>query len=228
MSVRTTSCPGCSISVNVPLAMTNVKCPKCATVWNPSAPAAATPSPHATANRINQTQADANEESEQQSMGNAALIAGVVGGAMMLIAMAGLILVVVNREGTPIAAEIEETIKPAVPEPYREIRKPEEQRRRIYADYRRVARTTVETPLILPQGTKARQSLEDTLDGVFDRELTRFAALHDISVDDVKEVIKEGDAKKWDTTPRSNAVRDGKRVYTKEMSEGWEKNPNRK
>jgi hypothetical protein len=60
------------------------------------------------------------------------------------------------------------------------------------------------------------------LQKTFDRELMRFAALHDITVDDVKEVIKEGDAKGWDGRPRSNAVRDGKRVYTKEMSEGYE------
>ena len=32
---------------------------------------------------------------------------------------------------------------------------PEETRRRIYNDYRQVARTTVETPLILPQGPQA-------------------------------------------------------------------------
>ncbi len=82
--------------------------------------------------------------------------------------------------------------------------------------------------MILPQGTKARASLEDMLQKTYDRELMHFAALHDITVDDVKEVIKEGDAKVWDDSPRSNAVRDGKRVYTKEMSEGWQRNPNRK
>jgi hypothetical protein len=124
--------------------------------------------------------------------------------------------------------EVEETIKPATPEPYRIINLPEEQRRRIYNDYRKVARTTVEKPLVLPQGSKPRQSLEDMLQKTYDRELTHFAALHDITVADVQEVIKEGDAKVWDDSPRSNAVRDGKRVYSKEMSEGWELNPNRK
>ena len=140
-------------------------------------------------------------------------------------------LFLLNRPTDPSqlsVVEVEETIKPATPEPYREIRLPEDTRRRIYNDYRQVARTTVETPLILPQGTKARASLEDMLQKTYDRELMRFAALHDISVDDVKEVIKEGDAKVWDDSPRSNAVRDGKRVYTKEMSEGWQRNPNRK
>ena len=79
-------------------------------------------------------------------------------------------------------------------------------------------------------GTAVRQSLdlEEMLQKTFDRELMRFAALHDITVDDVKEVIKEGDAKVWDDSPRSNAVRDGRRVYAKEKSEGWKRNPNRK
>ena len=147
----------------------------------------------------------------------------------MLIAMLGLLLIVINREPTPTqTAKVEDTIKPLEPEPYRIIDKDEETRKRIYADYRKVARTTVEVPLVLPQGKKARASLEDTLQKTFDRELVAFAALHDITVEDVKEVIKEGDAKVWDDSPRSNAVRDGKRVYAKEKSEGWVKNPNRK
>ncbi|MFK8112276.1 MAG: hypothetical protein AB8B91_08740 [Rubripirellula sp.] len=225
MSIRRLNCPGCSIAVNVPAAMTNVKCPQCATVWNVNNPSAAKPAQPAPT----ETPSAAGKEAEQQSMGNAAMIAGIVGGLMMLIAMFGLVMVIMNRETTPIAkTEVEDTIKPAIPEEYRVIRKDEETRRRIYADYRTVAKTTTEVPLILPQGTRPRKSLENMLQGTQDRELRRFAALHDISLEDVHEVIKEGDAKKWDTRPRSNAVRDGKRVYTKEMSEGWEKNPNRK
>ena len=224
MSIRSVSCPGCGIQVNVPAAMANVKCPKCATVWNVNNPAAAKKSAAAKA---------ASQPSEPKKAAatdtNAAVIAGVVGGAIMLIAMIGLFLIVINQEPTPTqTAEVEDTIKPLEPEPYRIIDKPEETRRRIYADYRKVARTTVEVPLILPQGTKPRESLEDTLQKTFDRELVAFAALHDISVEDVKEVIKEGDAKVWDDSPRSNAVRGGKRVYAKEKSEGWAPNPNRK
>lgn len=159
------------------------------------------------------------------------MFAGLVGGGMLLMAMVGVVAMLLHRTPEPsetAATEVEETIKPAIPEPYREIRLPEATRKRIYNDYRKVARTTVETPLVLPQGTKMRASLENTLQLTYERELSRFAALHDITVDDVKEVIKEGDAKVWDSSPRSNAVRDGKRVYTKEMSEGWQKNPNRK
>ncbi len=185
-------------------------------------------SPAAAAAQLDQEDAVA-ENKEFTPTG--ALVAGLVGGGMFLFALIGLVVFVVNRPASPSptsTAEVEETIKPSTPEPYREIRLPEDMRRRIYDDYRKVARTTVETPLILPQGTGARASLENMLQKTYDRELMHFAALHDITVDDVKEVIKEGDAKVWDDSPRSNAVRDGKRVYSKEMSEGWQKNPNRK
>jgi hypothetical protein len=215
MSVRRLNCPGCGIAVNVPVAMTNVRCPQCQTIWNANAPAVAAPIPNELDGPPPST-----EQADDPTTNN----------AMVLIAMIGLMIVILRREPATPTAQVaaEETIKPAIPEPYREINKPEELRRRIYADYRTVARTTVEVPLALPQGTKARKNVEDTLQGVFDRELTAFAALHDITVADVKEVIKEGDAKQWDKSPRSHAVRDGKRVYTEEMSEGWQKNPNRK
>jgi hypothetical protein len=201
-------------------------------VWNPAAGSAA-PSQAGTKQAAPSKQTDPAEVAEAEPLTHsaAALIAGLVGGGMALLATLALIFVVLNRQPPPSqtsASQVEDTIKPAIPEPYREIDLPEETRRRIYDDYRRMARTTVEVPLPLPQGTKVRASLEDTLGKAHDRELLHFAALHDISVDEVQEVIKEGDAKRWDTRPRSHAVRDGKRVYPKEMSEGWKPNPNRK
>lgn len=207
--------------------MANVKCPACATVWNVNTQAAAAKGAPANAAE----EKPAKSEEEDNSFANIAIIGGLVGGLLMLVTFLGLAIVILNRDSPPstATAEIEDTIKPLEPEEYRIISKDEATRRRIYKDYRTVAKTSVERPLILPQGTRARQNLEDMLQKTFDRELMHFAALHDITVDDVKEVIKEGDAKVWDDSPRSNAVRDGKRMYAKEKSEGWElKNPNRK
>ena len=109
---------------------------------------------------------------------------------------------------------------------FREIKLPEATRKRIYEDYRAVARTTIEKPLPLPQGSPARPALEQMLQKALDRELNRFAALHNISLDDVHEVILEGDAKSWDPSPRSHATRNGKRLYSEEMSEGWKPSTN--
>jgi LSD1 subclass zinc finger protein len=130
------NCPGCQIAVNVPVGMASVKCPSCGAIFNPNAPVA-TP----------KAEADAEQEAEDAetdaAMGKAAIIAGVVGGTMMLLAMIGLMLIVISREPDPttVTKVVEDTIKPAVPEEYREIRLPEEHRKRIYTDYRMVART---------------------------------------------------------------------------------------
>ncbi|MCH5374319.1 MAG: hypothetical protein JJ992_10095, partial [Planctomycetes bacterium] len=129
-------------------------------VWNPAAGSAGA-SHGGNQQAVPSKQAEPAEVAEKETLTHsaAALIAGLVGGGMALLATLGLIFVVLNREPPPSqtsAAQVEDTIKPATPEPYREIDLPEETRRRIYNDYRRMARTTVEVPLLLPQGTKAR------------------------------------------------------------------------
>lgn len=228
MSLRSVQCPGCQAVANVPAAMTSVRCPSCGTVWNVNNPAQATLS--AAAKQASAQAAPPKVDDDESSVSNTVIIAGVLAGAFIfMVAIMGVAVVVLNRESPePVAVEPEDTIKPLEPEEFRVVNLPEEQRKRIYDDYRKVARTTVEKPLALPQGTKIRKNLEVMLQKTYDRELNRFAALHDITVDDVQEVIKEGDAKNWDTSPRSHAVRDGKRVYAKEKSEGWEMNKNRK
>lgn len=237
MSVRAVRCPGCGIHVNVPIAMANVKCPSCSTVWNVNQPSAAKRPGAAT------TKPDGDAKKASGSQVSVPVMVAMVGGGLLLFTVVGVAAVLMSGGDSAQANSSDAgssmqtssqgegaapaTIKPSVPEEYRVIRLPEQTRRRIYDDYRKVARTSVETPLMAPQGTHLRQATEGMLQGVFDRELARFAALHDISVDDVREVIKEGDAKGWDPTPRSNAVRNGQRVYSPEMSEGWERNSNR-
>ena len=229
MSVRNVNCPGCGMSFNVPVALANAKCPGCATVWNVANPAAAQIPPGVAA-QVPRPTLEADADGDSTSIVPIAI--ALAGGGLFVLVMIVVTIVVLFRTPAPsevATTEVEETIKPGEPQEFRVVNLPEEQRRRIYDDYRAVARTTVEAPLALPQQwKKPRAAVENTLEGIYDRELMRFAALHDITVDDVKEIIKEGDAKVWDDSPRSNAVRDGKRVYSKERSEGWERNPNRK
>ena len=113
----------------------------------------------------------------------------------------------------------EQPVRQSVVESFRVVKLPEEHRRRIYAQTRKTAKVTTEKPLLLPKGGAVRQSLENMLQDTHDMGLGQIAALHDISVEDVSEIIKEGDAKQWDTSARSNAVRNGERVYPKEMSQ---------
>lgn len=202
--------------------MANVRCPACSTVFNPSQPQSITRAPTAA------NASPASGEAADESASRAPLIAGVVAGAILLMSMVGLLAVMVSRMP-------EKTPRPVVTEPpqqasvaareYREVALPEATRRSIYDDYRAAARTTVEKPLLLPEGTKVRANLEDMLQKTLDRELSHFAALHDVTVDDIREIIAEGDAKNWDPRPRSHATRDGKRLYPEEMSEGWQNKP---
>ncbi|WP_186776565.1 hypothetical protein [Rubripirellula reticaptiva] len=211
--------------MNVPVAMANVKCPSCATIWNVDNPGAAQISADA---KQQKQLAEAAVETDSGNKVNFAIIGGLVAAGMVLLGIIGVSVMLISQ--TPAPSEIEspeaETIKPRIPEPYREVDLPESERMAIYADYRAVAKTTVEKALILPQGTRVRKNLEVMLEKTYDRELVHFSLLHNIEVEDVLEIIKEGDAKVWDDSPRSHAVRDGKRVYAEEMSEGWKKSPN--
>ena len=232
MSIRVLQCPGCSQPVNVPAHLTNVRCPSCGTVWN-SAITKPSPSPGKGHGGERNSSAESMEEGEapdqdETSKGtNHLLVLGSLAGAFFgFLAMFGLVVILIqnNRPDPPPEVSFEEqTNKPMVPEPYRVVNLPEEQRKRIYTDYRRVARTTTEVPIMMPS-SKARSRVEDTLQGIQDRELRRFAALHNVDLADIQEIIKEGDAQVWDSSPRSHAKRGGKRNYSDEMSEGWKKN----
>jgi hypothetical protein len=118
-----------------------------------------------------------------------------------------------EASGARAASATDAESMPATPEPeYRVVDLPEPTRREIYDDYREAARTTREKPLPLFQDSAPRSAMERMLQETLDREIRRLAALHDISVNDIKQIIAEGDAKGWDPTPRSNARRDGEPV----------------
>lgn len=160
------------------------------------------------------------------------MIGSLVIAVILMLAIGSMLLLSVftigSVESQPVKTAIIDTPeKPAFKFPeYQVIRLQESDRKKLYSAYRGVARTTVEKPLPLPQGSPPRKALEVMLQQTLDRELMRLAALYNISIDDVNEVIKEGNANYWDPTPRSNATRNGKRIYPEEMSEGWTKSNN--
>lgn len=239
MSTRTVRCPKCDAVANIPAAMVNFRCGTCGHVWNvgqsSAQPSSVTPAgggvkrvPDA-ADQLAGPDESATAKSSSNTSAAVAMIAFVLVGMAVMGVLGVLVLDIMDSPGsedgtaanqTSSSISTEETIKPRDPEPYREVRLPEDQRKRVYGQTREVARTTVEKPLPLPQGN-ARKMMEDTLQKIFDRELNALAALHNVTYEDVLEIIKEGDAKNWDPSPRSNAVRDGKRVYPPERSQGY-------
>ena len=223
---RTVSCTACGAQVAIPASIVQVRCAACGGVFTPTAPVK---------RPANQTQpADAPASSNQ-----AILLACVFLGGLLLISLVGASTLIFSSKEPPAKADLVESAtegqigenEPTVfPDPsevvFREIRLPEATRRAIYKDYRSAARTTIEKPLPLPAGSPPRAALEMMLQQTLDRELSRFAALHNVTIEDIGEVINEGDAKRWDPSPRSNATRNGIRLYPKSMSEGWKKSEN--
>ncbi len=138
MSIRRVTCPGCGAAANVPATMASVKCPACGAVWNvnSASQAASTTSAKSPAGGpagvdiaagSKRTEPEIALPEENDSSATAALVAVFVGAGMMLVAMTGLVVFLLNRPPDPSqvsVVEVEETIKPATPEPYREIRSP--------------------------------------------------------------------------------------------------------
>ena len=233
-SGRIIQCPGCGVKASYPSSLVQLRCAQCGTIFT---------APKQQAGQQGQGRS-ANASSSDSSSDTTLLWIGVgVTMVFLLFSAGGAFFYLQNREsqaaGSHATAESDaseskvETDPPSQSAPvqnpeitYEEIRLPESTRKKIYDDYRAVARTTLEKPLPLPQGSPPRAAMEKMLQQVFDRELIRLAALYRISESEIGEVIKEGDAKRWDPSPRSNATRNGKRLYPEANSEGWKPNSN--
>lgn len=215
MSVRNIQCPKCSVAASVATTATKVRCPKCRAVWS-----LISPPPEAAAESAKS--ADTGESEPKQDVSQALVAARILGGLSLVFIVIGIGLYGVSSlsgatEKTRDETAGESEVVEFKVEVYRVIDLPENTRKRIYKDVRTVARTSREKPLLIPEGSPIRKMTEDTLQATYDRELRRFAALHDVSLDDIGEVIKEGNAEIWDPLPRSSATRGGVRLYPKEM-----------
>ncbi len=191
MSIRRIHCPACNATANVPATMTNIKCPSCGHVWNvnqPSAPAASRTHP---------------TDTDEAGNGANAAVFTVVAGAVVLLAIAGILLVLfLPGEDQGAATPDVDAVQSAAPSDpavasYREVDLPEETRKKIYYDYRRMAKSSIEKKLPVPKDSPVRKSVEGMLRKTADREVTHFALLHNISEEDVMQIVAEGDAKQW-------------------------------
>jgi hypothetical protein len=60
------------------------------------------------------------------------------------------------------------------------------------------------------------------LEATYENSIRQQAALHDLTTEDIRNIVKEGDLKNWDPRARSRAYRDGERVYDDEKTEGYQ------
>ncbi len=231
MSVKTILCTKCRTSMNVPAAMQSIRCSSCGHVFAAAAAANA-----AAAERDEAVLRDAagptEDTSDESKHDDSTMLFVAVGGALVFVALLCVVGIWTLTSGDDSAKVAEEELKPVLQEATAEelaalriANIPEEQRRRIYDDIRASARTTTERALMVP-GSNVRAKLEDMLDATHENTIRQLAALHDITVEQVRDIVIEGDVKNWDPRARSRAYRDGERVYSDERAQGHqEKSP---
>lgn len=199
MTIQHVKCPKCRTGANIPIAMATVRCPKCAHIWNPNEPEDSEEDPD------NPSAASGSKRISGSSAKLAKMVGGVVAALLVLAIVVGASWYLTqsnSRTGQTLgqassSAPVAMPSPVATTEPYRVIKLPESTRQKIYRDYRTAANTSVEKPIPLPKNWDSRKALDATLNKVLERELTMHASMHNIEVDDVIEILKEGNAKKW-------------------------------
>ena len=176
--------------------MSNIKCSACGTIWNVANPSAAKKS-SAAREQESQDSEDVSDSTEGVSPG---LMITIAGGVLALLVLLGVgVAVMSGSTKKPAATEQPTTAQPTekVKLVYRIVKLPEDQRKKIYYDYRLAAGSSVEKKVFLPKDSAARRGLESTMGAIVKRELTQLALIHKISDDDIQQIILEGQDKDW-------------------------------
>lgn len=221
--IQSVHCPKCKKTANVPSHIQTMKCSKCGAVYNVSKEDDDGETVDDAASRA---AGPMESGGKSKKGGSGKLIAGVLVGLLLVGGLVGGgYYWWSNQPETVAAAPVPATEKADeddvvwTPPEYQEVDMPEGDRKRIYADMRIAAVKTIEKPLLLIG--PPRTAMENLLQKTWDDEIQKQAALHDVKPDDIKQIVNEGDNKKWDPSPRSNAKRNGKRIYPKSWSVGW-------
>lgn len=241
MSVRSLTCPKCQTGINVPAAMQTARCPACGGVFSVGSASAASPasSPNASTSEDEalrraggQSDAGGNANSDEKSNDPTMIYLACGGALTMLIAFGVIGFLVISPSNAELEPKSPEKTQPVFQAATAEqlasltiVNIPEERRRRIYDDMRKTATMTKEKPLMIP-GSGVRDKLEGMLDATYENSIQQLAALHDLRIEDIRNIVKEGDMKNWDPRARSRAYRGGERIYGNEETEGYKaKNP---
>jgi len=198
MSIQHVKCPKCRTGANVPVAMATVRCPGCAHIWNPNEPESEGDQGVDAPAKKKSKGSGGNARLVRNIIG-ALLLVGIVGGAAWYFTQSessGSSETLLTQQARPSARQ--QPVAIATPaEPYREIKLPELTRKQIYRDYRLASKTTVEKPIPLPKKWDSRAAVDATMSAVLENQITLHANINNVSNEDIAEVIKEGNAKKW-------------------------------
>lgn len=241
MSVRSLTCPKCQTKINVPAAMQTARCPACGSVFTMGSATAAgqgaasnnaTSEDDALRRAAGHREKDGDENSDEKSNDPRMIYLACAGALAIMIAFGVIGVLVISPTNADLETQNPEKAQPVFQEAtpaelasLNIVNIPEERRRRIYDDMRKTARMTKEKPLMIP-GTAVRGKLEGMLDATYENSIQQLAALHDLRIEDIRNIVKEGDMKNWDPRARSRAYRGGERVYEDEKTQGYKgKNP---
>ena len=208
MSIRCVHCPRCRAAANISAGMATVRCSSCGSIWNPNDSPQTQVSDSSVA-QAKKSHSRSQAESPPLTQNGAAKI---IGG--MLVAGLGIGLItggmwylrqpdattttsrtVSTEQATPVSPVPQGKATPI--KPYREIDLPESTRQQIYRDYRTAKGSSVGKPIPMPKDWDSRKAVDATLTNMLDRELTLHASIHNIQVDDIVQIINEGNAKGW-------------------------------
>lgn len=236
MDVRSVRCPQCGSNINAPAHLARVRCGGCQHVFSP-------------ADAEKQASQSIRREAKPATQTKPipiALIAGVLAGLLILgTTLAGLawigtrsseadasgsttLAAADSSNPSPSQATLAGGSEPVFPEASEQeiarlkiARLPESKRKQVYKMIRDTAVTSIEKPILAPDGSPPRIAMEKMLEATYQNSLRQIQALHDITPEQIQQIIAEGDMKVWDKRPRSNARRNGKRLYPEEQSRGW-------
>ncbi len=190
MSVKQVTCPKCRSTLNVVASMTSVQCSSCGTVFNPAAPAtsrAAVPSHEPQSS-------DSGMDPTLQWL----LMGGMAG--LILLGVVGVILFSMNTPPPPppppvVKAPLDESID--LPDDYKVVDLPLATKKRIYLEYNQMIESSFGKADKVPKSGVAGQQLRGMLTETVNREIRHFALLHNVSEEDIRNVIAEGKAEGW-------------------------------
>ncbi|WP_149498423.1 zinc ribbon domain-containing protein [Roseiconus lacunae] len=203
MSIKRLTCPGCGQSVNVPASMAKAQCPGCGQVFSTTQPVASPAKRVAPSPAAAKGQRDGATSADESKMLQWVLVLGVCFVAMGVLIVLTYFRVSGEKEQSKQAAEVAAAAEAKAEEEarrnieYRVVDLPESTRMKIYRDYTAMTDSMGRNSKKVPSSGAAGKAFNQLMQTTADREVTHFALNHNISEEDVMQIVLEGQANDW-------------------------------
>lgn len=216
MNTNVVVCPKCQTRCQIPASVPQFTCPGCGQLCRgPVAPVAAATSGHPGSPPAKISHQSAKDDRSGGAKGkakgnrNAIYAAAAIGAAVVMLLFIAATFFVLPGGGSDAAdretaqidlkaeadAAAEQARRDAIV--YRQVDLPEETRRRLFTDLNKTKSTTVDAKIPLPKDSQTRKFLDSNFEKLLDREIEMQSIMNKVSPEDLREILKEGDAKAW-------------------------------